>query len=208
MLEHFLAEYGYSGRALPAIVGRYSGKGLVVCADAACIWDDLERFGCKRTHRLGSVYKEGFDFLTVNKLVEVFPGNIEHAYSNEPVLLAKFIAARRSEYAREFDGPRHTHSCQAGAKWHWPFGGHATSLLSATLAGVAMGYGQVVICGGPLTDGPHNGEPPWRKTGFTREAADSVDDKINRYWKRARDMAFQGRVKSMSGRTKDWLGAP
>lgn len=209
MLEKYLAEYGYSERQVPEIAGKYEGKGLVVCGDAACVWDDLERFGCKKEHMRGSVYKDGFDFLTINKLVEVFPANLEHAYSNSPALLNKFIAARRDEYRKEFEGPRHTHSCQPGAKWHWPTGGHATSALGATLAGVAMGYKQVVLCGVPLDNGPHNGEPPWRKCRFIdSEVASQINGDPNRYWQKARDMVFKGRVRSMSGRTMEWLGAP
>jgi hypothetical protein len=208
MLEHLMAEYGYFGdRKIPEIAGRYAGKSLAVCGDAACVWDDLERAGCAYRHMRGKVYRDGWDFLTINKLVEVFPGNIEHAYSNQPHLLEKWIAARRVEYAKEFDGPRNTHSCNPGAKWHWPWGGHATSGLGATIAGVAMGYDQVVLCGIPLDDGHHNGEPHWRKTTFTREAASSADG-VNRHWLRARDLLFKGKVKSMSGRTREWLGEP
>jgi hypothetical protein len=209
MLEQFLAEFGYNNRQIPDIAGKYAGKGksLAVCGDAACVWDDLERLGCRYNHMRGKVYRDGWDFLTINKLVETFPGNIEHAYSNEPHLLERYVAARRPEYRREFDGPRHSHSCVSGAKWHWPWGGHATSGLGAAIVGACLGYDQVVLCGVPLNDGPHNGEPPWRKCTFTREAADSSDG-VNRYWLKARELVFKGKVKSMSGRTRDWLGTP
>lgn len=204
-----MREYGYSEHQLPQITNKYGDRnlGLIVCGDAACVWDDLERFGARSNAGCGSVIKSGFHLMTVNKIVEVLPGNIEHAYSNDPVSLTKFVAARRQEYTREFDGPRHSHSCNAGAKWHWPFGGHATSALSATLAGIGMGYAPIVLCGIPLDNGPHNGEPHWRKCAFTAEAADSADG-MNRHWKRANELAFKGKVKSMSGRTKQWLGSP
>lgn len=194
-------------RDLPAIAGQYAGKKLVVCGDAACVWDDLERLGCAAHMGFGRV--DGpYDFMTINKLVEVFPGKIEHVYSNEPSWLHKFIAARRVEYAHEFGGPKHVHSCNQGATWRWPLGGFATSGLGGTIVGVGLGYDQVVLCGIPLDDGPHNGEPPWRRCGFTQEAANSGKSGINSHWKTARDLAFHGRVKSMSGRTKEWLGAP
>jgi hypothetical protein len=199
-----LRDYGPLAFPLPAIAGRYAGRGLVVVGDAAGVWTDLEAFGCRVDHRQGCVAKEGWDFLTVNKIVEVFPGNIEHAYSNEPSLLAKFIAARRNEYTREFTGPVNVHSSNTGAQWHWPWSGFGTSALGACFAGVGMGYDRIVLCGVPLNDGPHNGEPPWRKGGFTREAADSSDG-MNRHWKRAMGTR---RIFSMSGRTRDWLGAP
>lgn len=209
-ISEFLQEYGYTDRQLPSIAGKYQGKQLVICADGHCIWDDLEKLGCRRDP--GNASRGGiagpYDFLTVNKMVEVFPGNIEHAYSNEPKLLETFIAARRFEYRKEFVGPVHTHSCNQGAKHKWPFGGHATSGLGAALTGVCLGYDKIILCGMPLDNGPHNGEPPWRRCNFTREAASTVHGDINNHWKRARDLLFKGRVKSMSGRTKEWLGSP
>lgn len=208
-LDAFLVDYGGRVFAYPEIAGKYQGKELVVVGDAACVWDDLERLGCARhggNARRGSVVGS-YEFLTVNKAVETFPGDIEHAYSNEPVLLEKFIAARRNEYQYEFEGPKHTHAMRHGAKWHWPLGGHGTSGLGAVLVGFGLGYDKVVLCGCPLDDGPHNGEPPWRRCTFTREAADTQAGNMNRHWKNAKD-AFGERLKSMSGRTREWLGAP
>jgi hypothetical protein len=208
-LADFLREYGYSDRQLPKIAGQYEGKGLIVAGDAACLWADLEAFGARRDVGRGSVGKCGWDIMTVNKVVEVMPANIEHIYSNEPGLLAKFCAARRNEYVKEFESPRHSHSCKPGARWEWPYQGHGTSALGATIAGIGMGYDAVVLCGIPLDDGPHNGEPPWRKCRFkSAEAAGNVETGWNRYWERAAKIAFKGKVKSMSGRTREWLGAP
>ncbi len=200
---------GYGGYAfpLPSIAGQFKGRNLVICGDAIGVWTDLQQFACDGRIARGQVRKDGWDFMTINKMVETFPGDIVHCYSNEPHLLHKFIAARRSEYAREFCIPTNTHSCNDGARWRWPWGGHGTSGLGATLVGVGLGYEKIVLCGLPLDDGPHNGEPPWRKCGFaSREAAGSADGGPDQHWRRARDEAFEGKVKSMSGRTKDWLG--
>ena len=199
---------GYGGRSfpLPEIAGRYKGDKLVICGDAACVWDDLERFGCRCDYGRGSVRKDGWHFMTVNKLVETFPGEVHHAYSNEAHLLTAFIAARRNEYKAEFGWPQHTHSCNKGAQWRWPWSGHGSSLLGATLAAVGMDYAPIVLCGGPLDDGPHNGEPHWRKCKFTQEVADRNEG--NRRWLDAKRLAFDGRVTSMSGRTREWLGSP
>ena len=207
-LEAWVAECG--GNPFPPpeeMVGRYPDKGIIIVGDAACVWDDLERFGCKVTHRKGCVAKDGFDFLTINRAVQTFPGNIEHAYSNQPDILEGFIKARRSEYRKEFAGPMHTHSCNKGAKWHWPWGGWGSSGLGATFCASYMYGGPIVLCGVPLDDGPHNGEPHWRKTTFTREAADTKDGKMNRFWKMGRN-ALGPRLSSMSGRTRDWFGEP
>lgn len=207
-LDAFLQEYGYSEKQLPAIAGSYSGRGLIVCGDAACLWHDLEAFGARCDRGRGSAMKSGWDFMAVNRVVETFCGNIEHAYSNQPAILDRFIAARRDEYRKEFTGPRHTHSHADGAKWRWPLGGHGTSGLGACLVGIGLGYEQIVLAGMPLDDGPHNGEPHWRKTTFTREAPEPVGGGVSRHWQRARDLAFDGKVRSLSGRTRDWLGHP
>lgn len=208
MLRDLMTGYGGFEFPLPEIAGKYAGKNLVVAGDAACVWDDLERFGCRDNAGRGAVRKAGWDFLTVNKLVETFPGNVEHCYSNEPQLLMKFIAARRNEYTREFSCALQTHSCNTGARWRWPWGGHGTSALGATLVGIGLGYEKIVLCGIPLDDGPHNGEPHWRKCGFRNEASGSKDDDRNHHWRRAIDLAFGGKVRSMSGRTRAWLGSP
>lgn len=213
ILEKFCAEYGYHGNyGIPDIAGTYEGKNLLVCGDAACVWDDLERFGCKRLGNhsgRGEVSKQGWDFLTVNKLVETFPGHIEHCYSNQYNLLAKFIDARRYEYRREFpNSPKHVHSISPDSPIRWPLGGHGTSGLGAVLVGVGLGYGRIVLAGIPLDDGPHNGEPPWRGTNFTREASDQVDGNLPMPWLKARKLAFDNKVTSLSGRTKQWLGEP
>ncbi len=203
---------GYGGRAFPypEIAGKYEGKNLIVCGDAEGIWIDLEAFGARDdSGPRGRVLKEGWDILTVNKIVETMPANIEHAYSNIPRVLDVALAARRDEYAREFrpNSDIQTHSCVRGAKWHWPWGGHGTSGLGAVLVGIGLGYKRIVLCGLPLDDGPHNGEPHWRRTRFaSSEAAGSVSDDRDAHWKRAMELAFDKRVRSMSGRTKDWLG--
>lgn len=209
-IKEFLGDYGTQAK-FPEISGTYSGN-VVICADAQCVWDDLERFGCKSTINRGRVFKLGWQFMTVNKMVETLPGDIEHCYSNEPNTLLRFIAARRTEYKREFSPVKNSHSITKGVMWEWPFGGHGTSGLGSCLVAVALGYQRIVLCGMPLDDGPHNGEPPWRKTNFnSSEAAgpeikDSSITGEDSHWKKARQVAFEGKVKSMSGRTKDWLG--
>lgn len=205
-LRDFLREFGSSERDLPKIAGSYSGN-IVICADAHCIWDDLERFGCRDDSGQGGVAKPGWDFMTVNKMVEVFPGRIEHCYSNSPSCLKRFIAARRDEYASEFGPPKHPHSIGMGCEHVWPYGGHGTSGLGAVLVAIGLGYSRIVLCGMPLDDGPHNGQPHWRRTAFaSSEAAGSVGADRNIYWWKAGQIAFDRKVRSMSGRTKKWLG--
>ena len=199
-LDEFYATYGISKSALPKIAGRYSGGGCIVCADAACIWQDLERFGCRSGKE---VYRYGWDFLTVNRLVATFPGRIAHAYSNSGAVLKRCIASRRDEYINEFGPPVATHSTTNETDWIWPWHGGGTSGLGAILTALALGYTQVVLAGMPLDNGPHNGEPPWRTTHIAGEAEHG-----DIHWQRAQQLAFKGKVKSLSGKTREWLGEP
>jgi hypothetical protein len=204
-LREYCRDLGITG-AMPDIAGQYGG-GLIICADAACLWDDLERFGARIDTGNGRVGKPGYHIMTINKVVETMPAAIEHCYSNEPKTLQRFLAARRPEYAREFAPPKYSHSISPGCTWTWPFGGHGTSGLGSVLVGLALGYQRIVLCGMPLDDSGHNGEPPWRKCRFeTSEAAGNVNTGWNSHWKKAHQLAFEGKVKSMSGRTKSWCG--
>lgn len=208
VLGDYFAQYGGKQFELPKIAGSYEGKRLAICADAAGVWDDLERLGARSDRARGKVELDAIDFMVINKLGETFPGNIEHWYSNEANLLKNFEAARRHEYRKEFSTAWHTHSNHRGAKWHWPLGGHGTSGLSAVLVGLLLGYERIVLCGMPLDDGPHNGEPPWRGCKFeSAEVASPVGGGIPVHWKNAIEYAFQGKVRSMSGRTAKWLGS-
>lgn len=177
---------------------RYGGGAVVVCGDAACVWNDLERFGCRSGN---SVYRYGYNLITVNALVSSFPGRIDHAYCNSGARLNAFIRARRDEYANEFPPPV-THSRTGETDFTWPWHGGGTSGLGAILTALALGYSRIVLAGMPLDNGPHNGEPPWRATHIAGEASDGG------HWERARQLAFKGRVKSLSGRTREWLGEP
>ena len=206
-LDKYAALYNGFETKFPGIVGKYEGKKLIICGDAQCVWNDLESFGCKCAQNRGSVFKNGFHFMTVNKMVEVFPGNIEHCYSNEAESLITFVAARRREYRLEFTGPEHLHSCNRGVQWRWPWRGSGTSALGACLTAVCLGYDEIVLAGVPLDNSPHNGEPHWRTCEFeTRDAVGTKEQNtINHHWKAARDLVFDGKVKSLSGRTREWL---
>lgn len=189
---------------LPGIAGAYQGKKLIICGDAYNIWIDLENFGCKSTKGRGGVYKDGWDMMTLNKLVQVFPGNIEHTYSNHIECLKTALASRREEYRKDFIEPRNSHSCFAGMQWKWPWSGHGTSALGACLAALAMGYSEIMLAGIPMDDKHHNGEPDWRRCVFETKDRVSENERIKAHWDKAMKV-FDGKVRSLSGRTREWL---
>src|SRR5262245_50168095 len=137
-VKELMTGYGGLMFPLPSIAGSCKGKNIVVCADASCVWIDLELFGCRDDAGKGRVRKDGWDFMAVNKLGETFPGHLHHWYSNQTQHLDTFIAARRYEYGPEFAKRWVTHSCNVGADYRWPWHGGGTSGLGATLVAVGL----------------------------------------------------------------------
>lgn len=210
MLENLLATYGIYSPKFPEIAGSYQGKGLVICGDGSCLWDDLERFGCRDDSEGGKIAKPGWDFMVINAAGCKFPGVIEHWFSNDGNLVDGFRSVRRQEYPRSFKIV-HEHGIfvEPGQwasphpnTWMWPWPGRGTSGCGAVLTGLALGYDRIVGCGIPLDNSPHNGEPPWRKTNFVNEVRDDV-----KHWLRIADL-FSGRVTFMSGKPREWFGWP
>lgn len=189
----------------PEIAGKYSGR-LIICGDGRCLWDDLEKIGAKSTMYRGCVKLDDADFMVVNQAGIKFPGNIEHWYSNDVKNMPHWIASRRPEYRHTFEFSNKTHSNHNGAKYIWPFRGPGTSGLNACLVGCALGYQEIILCGMPLDDSGHSGEPHWRSTNFSIEVSAKRNGQINRFWQAARDIVFKDKVKSVSGRSREWLG--
>lgn len=193
-----------NGNNLPDIAGTFSGR-LVIVGDGRCVWDDLDRLGLWVDEGRGRY--EG-EFMAVNKIGEVFPGKLRHWYSNDGKHLPHWVKGRRPELVIEFEGPEYVHSGLPGGTYVWPWPLHGSSGLNAVYTGLALGYDEIVLCGMPLDDSGHNGEPPRRKTNFTKEVAGQVNNPENSFWKNARLNVFGGKVRSMSGRTREWLGSP
>lgn len=97
----------------------------------------------------------------------------------------------------------HSHVAAAGVDCVWSvdnLGG--TSGLFGAFVGLMLGYQQVVLAGVPMDRGGHYFDPPWYETDFGDDPA------VRSAWAWARDNIFAGRVRSLSGCTRDWLGAP
>lgn len=193
---------GVSQRDYPQeLVGKFQGKKLLVVAGAKCVWDDLALLGVRGGENAG------YDVMCVNDVVMHYPGRIKHLYSNDHRMFAGWLGSRRKQYERAYGPIQYVHSCRTGAKYNWPWPGHGTSLLGAVYTGLAMGYEPIVICGGPLDDSPNYFSPDWEVRNFTREVGTKPDGEMQ-YWAQAATKCFKGRVKAMSGRTRELLGAP
>lgn len=183
----------------PEIAGTYSGP-LFIVGSARCVWEDMEKVGLAKNN------DTNFHVMCVNDMIMHYPGRVHHSYSNNHAYLPKWMNARRDQYLTRWEGKIHTHSNKIGGKWTWPWPGHGTSSLNACYTGIALGYEQIILCGVPLDNTGRYFEPPWMKSNFQNEIG--VRDGRLKYWANAKDRIFKGRVKSVSGRTKELLGAP
>ena len=167
----------------------YRTRQLLILGGGHNVWDDYAAF----TRR-----SDG-DVMAVNDVGMYFPHELRHWYSNHGDQLDGWNVVRQFH----FDSTRVFHSNKEirNPKYcFWPVVYNGTSSLAAATVGILMGYDRIVLCGIPLDDGGHFYNPRER-SNFTNEAKERV-------WKNARDRWFDGKVKSMSGRSRDWLGSP
>lgn len=91
----------------------------------------------------------------------------------------------------------------------WPGKVHGTSSLFATRVALALGYTEVVLCGIPLDGtGRFYDMPGANGGGLGAEAASgrTIELLDMSEWQRCAKQVFDGRVKSMSGKTRELLG--
>jgi len=95
---------------------------------------------------------------------------------------------------------RHSHKVAQDIDVVWKVGNvGGTSGLFATFIALMLGYNEIVLAGLPMTNDGHYFDSPWYTT-------DREDKAVALVWRQARDNIFAGRVKSLSGRTREWLG--
>lgn len=177
----------------PEFMDAYSGE-LIIVGCAHCVWKDLESCPMGKSH-----------FMAVNDMIMHFPWHLHHAYSNDRAMIDVWINARRPEYVRDYTMP-HKHTLGAG-EGGWPWPGHGSSSLNAVYTGLAMGYDRIILCGVPLDNQPHYWQAPWERSNFRNEVGERWGGGLAFWSNAARDL-FEGRVKSMSGRTQELLGSP
>lgn len=170
-------------------------RGLaVVLGGAECVWDDLEAL----EEMIGGPWYG--TVIAVNEAGVHWPQYLHHWVTYHPEHFERWEAervrlggppgyirwARREEERVDRIAP--------------PWEGGSSGRLAVAVASVLEPVDRVVLCGVPLTETPHfhdrdNGEP-WQYA-----------DIHCRRWKAQVDK-IEGWVKSMSGRTRDLLGAP
>jgi len=174
---------------LPDIAGTKSGD-LLVMGTAACLWDDLSRYDDQHKG----------ERLAVNDAIFYYPVFASFKLNHGVSLHCDFL----SVYTHGSPSlPTHSNiSSNGGHPTHvWPLqrdGG--TGGLFAVLIGLLMGFDRIILAGSPIDGSGHFYYP-----GKTALYGDSI---VRDEWLRARDAVFKGKVKSLSGCTREWLGEP
>lgn len=183
----------------PGCAGNFSGT-AVVMGCGRCVWDDLARFDPDR---------EKADVIAINNMILHWQRRVHHGvslHSEEPNLwraLRPFYQCETSHVV--------THSWKNHEK-PWPYSecdytwdlelskGGSSGLL-AVMIGLALGYDRIILAGVPMDGSGHFYDP---QDVITRQFTGS-NIKLEWHWA---TKYFQGRVKSLSGQTREWLGEP
>lgn len=196
--------FGISYNQLPKEKDTFKGTCLVV-GGGWCVWKDLSLIDWSQ-----------IDIMCVNDIFMHFPGEIRHFYSNNHHEMLKWREARVDRFRKSYTRTTMLHTNRYGADYmvQWPWPGHGTSGLNAIYTALGLGYEKVILAGIPLDDGGHYYDPrpdettgSWGNRKFSHfEAEIPVKGGKMKYWEDARDKIFNGRVRSLSGRSKDLLG--
>lgn len=131
-------------------------------------------------------------------------GLFQHWYTTHP----EFLRAWRDVRTQYFDVPdsAQIHCKQGGGVGvEWPIIGRFAGLSgeSAAVVGCALGYDEITLAGLPADHGGHYYPEPI-VPGVETLQSYGLTDAIRR-WEWLRDNYFQGRVKSLSGNTREIL---
>ncbi len=177
---------------IPAVAGQFSGP-LLVMGGAACVREDLARID--PTWRGAR--------MAVNDIGAHYRGTLDHWATLHPKYLPGWLAYRHGhDYGSGGHVYSHSREAADGVQFVWRLANDgATSGLFACFVALLLGYDRIVLAGLPCDDTPHYFDPlPYGG----KIAGESPPD----LWLWARDHVFAGRVTSLSGNTRAWLGAP
>jgi len=180
---------------LPGVAGQFSGR-LLIVGGARCVWDDIDQLP-------GRLEKWTGDIMAVNDVGQHIHQFIRHWATLHPEYMPGWHAYR---YGHNYGARGHvyTHSTKIAAAiqfvWDLPLAGGSSGLFAAKIA-LLMGYEEIVLAGMPMDGSGHFFDPPWLDhSGLGR--ADLIE------WEQAREVVFGGRVRSLSGKTREILGGP
>jgi len=189
--------WGEWGEPIPPLVNTFHGS-LVILGGAACVWDDLLLFN----NTLGLQLRP--DYMAVNDIGQYWQNPLAHWVTLHPEYMPGWMRFRLGHYYGDGRKPIvHSARPDPGVDVHWdvPTSG-GTSGLFGCLVALALGYEKIILVGMPMDNSHHFFDPPWQSNA-------SFEDNPNKLeWIGAKDRIFKDKVRSMSGRTRQWLGVP
>ena len=190
-----LIDYVNPQDTLPTLKGAGT---LLVIGSAACVWDDLRRYD--QQHGVQAR-------CAINDMIYYYPGRLQFGASLHTNKLYPWIYGQALRQIKGGWPPMRIHSnrpdLDVDYAWRMRRDG-GTSGLFMVFVGLLMDYDRVVLAGIPCDDSPRFFDDPQQKHkqfGLTT---------CHQEWERARDEVpiFKERVRSLSGNTQKWLGAP
>ena len=188
----------------PKVAGNFPGR-CVVIGSGACLWDDA-----RKLYRYDSENK--YDNCGVNHGGFFWPWPLTHFCSLHANYIQYWLPMRLKTFSQ---GWIHSHAAKKEPHVEnvWNFVRPAAmSGLFAAKAMLACGYDEVILLGNPMDDSGHFYDPP---PGLLAPGEQASWEHMRyrhrenmREWEQASIDEFKGRVKSMSGYTRDLLGEP
>lgn len=189
---------GRDGDAPPRCAGNFSGCAVVLGCGRS-VWSDIARI--RDVDKLG--------IIAVNNMILHYKKRVHHGVSmhpEEPNLWRALRACYQGEPShvhthsyRRHDKPGLTECDYVWGTIEGAMGG--TSSILAVMIGLALGYDEIILAGVPLDGDGHFYDPPGVRLNMFNS------DFIAMEWLAA-SRHFAGRVRSMSGQTREWLGEP
>ena len=156
------------------------------------VWDDFDK-----------VRPWKGEIMCVNDSGMHLHDRVRHWVTLHPEYMPGWMAFRRGHLYGSGDQPMtHSNKAKPGVDVTWNMGQlGGTSGLYACFVGLMLGYTEIVLAGVPMTGSGHYFDPPWYGSPFDDRASEIV-------WQWAIKNVFEGRVTSLSGNTRKWMGAP
>lgn len=172
-------------------LGTFSGP-LLIMGGGRTVWDDYAK-----------VRPWGGEIMAVNDVGMHLHDRIRHWVTLHPEYMPGWKHYREKHlYGQGVPAMTHSSKERPGIDVVWRIGNQGgTSGLFACYIGLMLGYNEIVLAGLPMDNSGHYFDPPWQATPFE-------DRNVTLVWKEAKHQLFKGRVTSLSGKTREWLGEP
>ena len=175
----------------PSRLGAFAGP-LLVMGGGRTVWEDYAK-----------VRPWKGEIMAVNDVGAVLHDRIRHWVTLHAEYMQGWRTYREKHlYGQGVPATTHGYKGEPGIDCIWRVGNlGGTSGLFGCFIGLMLGYTEIVLAGVPMTNDGHFFDPPWYRSDFEDKAISFV-------WREARENIFKGRVTSLSGNTRDWLGEP